>query len=85
MASSLEFVMLITGFGYILPINYMQLQFPFKRRIQEECGNLTYYRFVSGNLWAFCRKVLKELMRNADKALYRGKMEGKDKTVLWGR
>jgi diguanylate cyclase (GGDEF)-like protein len=27
----------------------------------------------------------KELIRNADKALYRGKMEGKDKTVLWGK
>ncbi len=25
----------------------------------------------------------KELIRNADKALYRGKMEGKDRTVLW--
>ena len=30
-------------------------------------------------------KDRKELMRNSDKALYRGKMEGKDKTVLWGR
>jgi diguanylate cyclase (GGDEF)-like protein len=26
----------------------------------------------------------KELIRNADKALYKAKMEGKDKTVLWG-
>jgi len=30
-------------------------------------------------------KDRKELIRNSDKALYRGKMEGKDKTVLWGR
>lgn len=30
-------------------------------------------------------KDRKELIRNADKALYRGKMDGKDKTVLWGR
>jgi diguanylate cyclase (GGDEF)-like protein len=29
-------------------------------------------------------KDRKELIRNADKALYRAKMEGKDKTVLWG-
>jgi diguanylate cyclase (GGDEF)-like protein len=27
----------------------------------------------------------KEVIRNCDKALYRAKMEGKDKTVLWGR
>ncbi|MEW6001404.1 MAG: diguanylate cyclase [Nitrospirota bacterium] len=30
-------------------------------------------------------KDRKELIRNADKALYRGKMEGKDKTVVWGK
>ncbi|MEW6571257.1 MAG: diguanylate cyclase [Nitrospirota bacterium] len=29
-------------------------------------------------------KDRKELIRNADRALYRGKMEGKDRTVLWG-
>jgi diguanylate cyclase (GGDEF)-like protein len=29
-------------------------------------------------------KDRKELIRDADKALYRAKMEGKDKTVLWG-
>jgi len=26
---------------------------------------------------------MKELIRNADRALYRGKMEGKDKTILY--
>ena len=30
-------------------------------------------------------KDRKEVIRNSDKALYRAKMEGKDKTVLWGR
>ncbi len=29
-------------------------------------------------------KDRKELIRNADKALYAGKMSGKDKTVVWG-
>jgi diguanylate cyclase (GGDEF)-like protein len=29
-------------------------------------------------------KERKELIRNSDKALYRAKMEGKDRTVLWG-
>jgi diguanylate cyclase (GGDEF)-like protein len=28
-------------------------------------------------------KERKELIRNADKALYMAKMEGKDRTVLW--
>jgi diguanylate cyclase (GGDEF)-like protein len=28
-------------------------------------------------------KERKELIRNSDKALYRAKMEGKDRTVLW--
>jgi diguanylate cyclase (GGDEF)-like protein len=34
--------------------------------------------------YPFDGKDRKELIRNSDKALYRGKMEGKDKTVLWG-
>jgi diguanylate cyclase (GGDEF)-like protein len=34
--------------------------------------------------YPFDGKDRKELIRNSDKALYRGKMEGKDKTVTWG-
>lgn len=28
-------------------------------------------------------KDRKEMIKNADKALYKGKLEGKDRTVLW--
>jgi diguanylate cyclase (GGDEF)-like protein len=53
----------------------------------------TWKRFPKNNItisvgiatFPYDGKDRKELIRNADKALYRAKMEGKNQTALWGR